>query len=271
MPRIPNLPDTVPTISTLPGISSRLVVPTAQTIDSTPAPERPRERCLSQGAGCLSLRECLALILSSGPRGEGCLGLARMILERPGFGLDESAQERVFFMAMEVSAFAHLEGIRGMGPAARARILAAFELGRRYALFREERSSSFPSPQKHPIDPKARALACVSPALRCEAREWLGFVPLYEGGRLGTLCLVERGVRTHVNIEPSELFARVLALRPRGIILFHNHPSGELAASEADRHLTYRVFLLGRSLGVLVQGHWIVAAKGETWIEPDAG
>lgn len=239
-------------------------------IHSTPAAERPRERCLRQGARCLSLRECLALVLNSGPPGTGCLGLALEILERPGTGLDDASQERAFFTAMEVSAAAHLEGIPGLGPAGRARLMAAFELGRRYALFREERAAppAFPGGVR---DFKSESLARVPPTLRSEAQEWLGFIPCYSGGKLGSLCLVERGVRTHVNVEPGELFARVLALRPHGIILFHNHPSGELAASDADRDLTHRVFLLGRSLGIRLLGHWIVASKGETWVEAQSG
>lgn len=232
--------------------------------------ERPRERCLRKGARSLSLRECLALLLNTGPPGTGCLGLARAILERPGAGLDGADRERAFFIAMEGSASAHLEGIGGLGPAGQARLLAAFELGRRYALFREERTLNATMPTRSPVALKDKALAQVPAALRHEAQEWLGFVPCYGNGTVGTLCLVERGVRTHVNVEPSELFGRVLAVRPQGIVLFHNHPSGELSASNADQDLTYRVFLLARSLGIRVLGHWIVASSGELWISMES-
>ena len=56
-----------------------------------PATERPRERCLEKGARSLSIRECLALILNSGPKGKGSLGLSLEILDRPGTGMDEAA------------------------------------------------------------------------------------------------------------------------------------------------------------------------------------
>ena len=79
-----------------------------------------------------------------------------------------------------------------------------------------------------------RSVERISASLRRECQEWLGFVPVHRGGELGHFCLVERGVRTHVNIEPAELFARILALRPVGFYLFHNHPSGDLTPSEED-------------------------------------
>jgi DNA repair protein RadC len=73
-------------------------------------------------------------------------------------------------------------------------------------------------------------------------------------------------VRTHVNVEPSELFARVLALRPRGFFLFHNHPSGTLSASGPDLHLTQRVKSTAQQLGLDFLGHWIVTAQGEVLV-----
>jgi DNA repair protein RadC len=74
-------------------------------------------------------------------------------------------------------------------------------------------------------------------------------------------------VRTHVNIEPIELFARVLALRPHGFILIHNHPSGDLTPSLPDQEITDRVAQLARPFGIKMLGHWIVSARGEFWIK----
>src|SRR6476620_10690599 len=66
-------------------------------IRNLPYLERPRERCLDSGPSCLSLRECIAVILCSGPPGIGSLGIASRILERPGSGLGTSLEERAFF------------------------------------------------------------------------------------------------------------------------------------------------------------------------------
>jgi DNA repair protein RadC len=99
-----------------------------------------------------------------------------------------------------------------------------------------------------------------------EKREWLGFVPYYRSTELGDLCVVERGVRTHVNIDPAELFARLLALRPLGYFLVHNHPSGNTTPSEQDFELTRRVGQLSKQLGIHQLGHWIVAPHEERLI-----
>jgi DNA repair protein RadC len=234
-------------------------------MNAIPLCERPRERCLHQGPGTLSLRECLAVILGSGPPGEGSLGLAHSILQRPGPGLSTSDEERAFFTAMEGSGPGHLDAIEGLGPAGKARLLAAFELGRRYTNYRQAPARRAP----HALPDLTReALARVDESLRNEPREWLGFVPIYRSGEMGQLCVVERGVRTHVNVDPAELFARLLALRPKGFVLFHNHPSGNTQASIEDLHLTRTVEALARQLGMRLIGHWIVSPQGEYWLKP---
>jgi DNA repair protein RadC len=230
----------------------------------TPESERPRERCLQRGPQALSVRECLALILGSGPRGTGCLGLANQILRRPGEGLASIEEERAFFTAMECSPGAMIQEIHGLGEAHQAKLLACFELGKRYALYRENRQT--PRKPLKKSDLGGDALKRIPPDLRSDSREWLGFIPFYRNSELGELCIVERGVRTHVNIDPAELFARLLALRPMGFFLVHNHPSGDTTASEQDFDLTRRVSTLARHFGIRHLGHWIVAARDERMI-----
>ncbi|MGK5082857.1 JAB domain-containing protein [Bdellovibrionota bacterium FG-1] len=236
-------------------------------INTLPLPERPRERCLEKGAFSLSLRECLALILGAGPPGTGSLGLASKILDRPGPGFTSLDEERAFFTAMENSGASNLNGINGLGPAGKAKLLAAFELGRRYANHRQ-------LPARHaPSDLSELAqlgLTKVTADLRNDAREWLGFVCIHRNGEVGDLCLVERGVRTHVNVDPAELFARLLALRPKGFLLVHNHPAGNLFPSLQDYQLTQSVDSLAQSLGLKLLGHWIVSPRGEFWFRNNA-
>ena len=227
--------------------------------------ELPRERCIDQGARCLSLRECISLILVSGPRDSGALRIASAILNRPGTGLDESDSERAFFNAMEVSADSHLSEHHGLGPVGKAKLLAAFELGRRYAHHRE-RGQCTAKVNRKILDLRGEAMERVKPTLRSEVQEWLGFVPFYRTGQLGNFSLVERGVRTHVNIDPLELFSRLLSLRPEGFFLFHNHPSGDLTPSGSDIDLTRQVRDLAGRFGVQLLGHGIVATLGERWI-----
>jgi DNA repair protein RadC len=224
-----------------------------------PPSERPRERCLQNGADCLSLRECLGLVV-------GSLRVAQVILEKPGEGFGEAEEERALFTAMELSGRAHLHGISGLGEAGQARLLAAFELSRRYSLYRDKtkRAWKLRSPS---LDLPLKALAKVGLKQRNESKEWLGFVPVYRSDDLGELCVVERGVKTHVNVDPGDLFARILALRPQGFVLFHNHPTGNCLASPEDMDLTRRVSRIASQLGIRVLGHWIVTPTQESWIE----
>ncbi len=237
-------------------------------ISKLPLTERPRERCISQGAHCLSLRECIAVILGSGPRNLGALGVASQILDLPGIGLEPIEQERAFFTAMEVSNLTHLAEVRGLGPSGRARILAAFELGRRYSVFRQQTGTERPLPAKlRAADLRKQAVAKISMDRRTDPQERLAFVPIYKGGQVGQFCLVEKGVRTHVNIDPLELFSRLLALRPHHFILFHNHPSGDLTPSAADFELTLNVQELADKFGIRLLGHGIVSGQSDNWID----
>lgn len=235
-------------------------------IQKLPSSERPRERCLSQGATSLSLRECIAVILGTGPPRSGCLGVARMIMDQLAAGMSELEQEHAFFASLEAGAApTSLRSIAGLGNAGQARLLAALELGRRYALFRE-RQKRLPEARARRSGLPEAALARIADHWRTQAREWLGFVPLFRSGRLGELCIVELGVRTHVNLDPAELFARILSLRPQGYFLFHNHPSGDPTPSAADIELTRRARQISEQLGIQLFGHGVVAGHEDRWV-----
>lgn len=234
-----------------------------------PESERPRERCLEHGAGCLSLKECLALVLGSGnPRSGSSLEAAARLLGRStgnSASLPAAEEARSFFETLETSPNSLLVDQPGLGDAQRARLLAVFEIARRYAAHRSRRLRAAEPGAASP-SAAASSLARIGGAARSEAREWLGFVPMYATGA-GELCIVERGVRTHVNTEPAELFARVLALRPRGFVLAHNHPSGDPSPSRADLRLTEQVYELANRLGIPLLGHWVLTAETESWID----
>jgi DNA repair protein RadC len=229
--------------------------------------ELPRERCLSHGPSVLSLQECLALLLGTGPPGVGGRGLASRVLNRAGSGLPPSEQERAFFTALESEGGAHLEDVAGLGPAGRARLLAAWEVGRRYAHYRTRWRLEELAPRG--ASPLA-ALRRIPPEARLSAQEWLGFIAVYRSGELGNLCVVERGARTHVNTDATEFFARLLALRPAAFFLAHNHPSGRLMPSPEDLQLTETLAQMAQPFAIPLRGHWIVSADGEHWIKPPA-
>ena len=217
--------------------------------------ERPRERLARVSARGLSLRELIALLLSSGPQGKGCMGLAADLLCAVGGG------ERALFTALESDLFRHTK-LPGLGEAMRSRLLAALELGRRYSVAREDERvrSSAPPPNATMIE--QRALQLVDAEHRTDSHEWFGFIPVLRNGSLGQFTVVARGGRNTVSIDPQELFLRILSVRPSAIILLHNHPSGDLEASSQDRQLTRSVAELAASLGIVLLAHWVVGPGG---------
>jgi DNA repair protein RadC len=181
------------------------------------------------------------------------------LLGQAGDGLAPEEQERAFFTLLESSTAPPWD----VGPAATSRILAAFELARRYS---EHRFRMAPKPLSGPTaltELSKNALSQIPSRRRLAAREWLGFIPYHRNRTLGSLCLIEEGARTHVNADATELFARVLSLRPKAFFLAHNHPSGDLRPSPSDLELTDRVERLAADLGTPLLGHWIVAPSGE--------
>lgn len=229
--------------------------------------ERPRERCLNAGPQALSLRECLAVLLGSGPKGKGSLGLAREILEHTGdFPGATNLEERAFFTALESESASRLDILKGLGQAGRSRLLVAFEIARRYASFRET-SRLHLTTSVHREDIIQKTVSRIAPSWRNRASEWLGFVPIFKMGGIGELCLVEKGTRTHVNVDLQELFAKLLALRPQALVLVHNHPSGDLRPSAGDHELTSEVGEVARKLGMELVAHLIVASTGEFLME----
>jgi len=228
--------------------------------------ERPRERAIKEGARCLSLRECLAILVGSGPPGIGCFGIADSVINRFG----SSKEDDDFFRCLEYSAQDRMDGIPGLGLASRSRLLACFEIARRFSNYRDECQKK--STIQKPNYLSTRTLFAsvekkVLIHLRCDVREWFGFLPMFRSGKIGELTVTENGARTHVNVDPLEFFARVLALRPSGIFIFHNHPSGDLTPSQNDIDITKRVQELCTRLGLQFLGHAIVSSTETKWIQ----
>ena len=87
---------------------------------------------------------------------------------------------------------------------------------------------------------------------------------LDSGQRLLRDEIMTRGTLTEAPIYPREIMRRALELGAAGLILAHNHPSGDATPSGADKAMTHRVASAGRELGVTLHDHFIVA--GPNWV-----
>ena len=92
-----------------------------------------------------------------------------------------------------------------------------------------------------------------------ESREIFGFVSLDGRHRFLALHELTLGTRTQAPVDAAELFRLALLDRACGVLLFHNHPSGEIEPSRDDLALTRRLVDGGRTLEVAVHDHLIVA------------
>ncbi len=187
-----------------------------------PADQRPREKLLARGAAALADAELLALLLRTGTRGQPVLALAQALLEaRDGFAGLQRADD---------AALRGIKGVKGLGPAKRAELLAVFEIARRALAQRLAAAPVFDSPQavKDHL------------ALHLAGQDHEVFAALFLDGqhRLLRYEALFHGTLTQTSVHPRELVRRALALNAAAVIVAHNHPSGVAEPSRADEFLT---------------------------------
>jgi len=197
---------------------------------------RPRERLIKDGPAALSDAQLLALVIGSGTARRSALALAEGVLYSSG-GVGGLA--RADHTAL------------GLGPATAARVVAAIELGRR-ALAAERDGEILDSPSA-----AARALA---PHLAHRDREALVVALLTRKQRLIAVTPVYEGNVAGTSVRIGELFTEALRRNAAGIVLGHNHPSGDPEPSADDLRTTRDAVAAGRLLGVSVVDHVIIGA-----------
>jgi DNA repair protein RadC len=184
-----------------------------------PRDDMPRERLLKVGACALSDAELIALFLGCGVPGHNVFEVSRALLER--FGslrgmLDASA--------------ADFAGMRGIGPAKKAILLAVFEMARR-ALAEKAREQPL-------IDSSAAVEDYVRLLIGTRPHEVFLCLFLDARHRLIDSEECSRGSIAHMAVYPREIVRRALATNAAALIVAHNHPSGAAKPSASDRQLT---------------------------------
>jgi DNA repair protein RadC len=143
-----------------------------------------------------------------------------------------------------------LERVPGVGNATASRVLAAFELGRRAASEEAEPGG----PMRGPAD----VFALMGPRLRDVLQEEFHALLLNSRHRVIREVLVTRGTLDSALIHPREVFRPAVAEGAAGVILVHNHPSGDPAPSAEDRAVTRQLADAGIALGIPVLDHVVV-------------
>ena len=209
-----------------------------------PADQRPREKLLARGAAALADAELLALLLRTGYKGCGVVELAEDVLAHCGgyAGL----------LNMEPES---LKGLKGLGPAKRAELLAVMEMARRALAQQLQQAPVFDSPAK----------VKDYLALELGGRPQEVFAVLFLDGRHRLLKLeaLFHGSLTQTSVYPREVVKRALALNAGAVVLAHNHPSGVAEPSRADEYLTQSLKAALQLVDVRVLDHVIVGQGTE--------
>jgi DNA repair protein RadC len=205
------------------------------------AADRPRERLWSLGPPALTTAELLAILLGTGGGGQDVLELASRLLEGSEGSLRRLAQRPS----------AELLRSQGIGPTKAARLLAAFELGGRAA--REERP---PLPRIREPEDVTRLFGG---RLRDLQVEEFHLIALDSQSQVLREVLITRGLLNSSLVHPREVFRAAIAEAAAGIIVVHNHPSGDPTPSAEDRAATKQLVAAGQLLDLPVYDHVIIA------------
>ncbi|MBK7595845.1 MAG: DNA repair protein RadC [Gemmatimonadetes bacterium] len=203
--------------------------------------DRPRERLWRLGPAALNARELLAILLGTGSGEHDALATAEQLLHAADGGLRRLAARPG----------AELMQTAGVGEAKAARLLAAFELAGRLA--REAR------PAAPRIREPADVARFVGDRLRDLPVEEFHLLALDTRSRVLRDVLVTRGLLDSSLVHPREVFRAAIAEAAAGIILVHNHPSGDPTPSPEDRAVTRQLVAAGQLLDLPVYDHVIIA------------
>ena len=204
--------------------------------------DRPREKLQAKGAAALSDFELLQALIGSGNAQADVSKIARdtlKLLQKHG---KDTTHE-------------HLKAVTGMGSAKITELLAALELSRRY-LVEDERPI---------IDSPEVAVAQLAD-IRDKKQEYFVCLTLDGANRLIAKRIITIGTLTSSLVHPREVFADAITDRAASIIVAHNHPSGNLNPSPADKEVTKRLREAGKLVGISVLDHIIVTKSSFTVI-----
>lgn len=210
-----------------------------EVIADLPLDDRPREKLRKNGPETLSDAELIALLLGSGTRGKNAIQLARELL---GDGLDRLARSDAVALGR----------VHGVGSAKATRIAAAFELARRLAAIDAGEGTRY--------EQEIAARALISRYAH-EPQEHLGAVLLDSRQRMLRQCEVYVGTVARAAVSTRDVVRLALDANASGVVLFHNHPSGDPSPSAEDLSFTRRAQQSLALVDVELADHLILGAQ----------
>lgn len=209
------------------------------TIKEMPIEERPREKLISYGESRLSNSELIAILLGSGIKGRTALELAADLLYKTG-GLNHLSDQSINELSL----------VKGIGTSRAARLIAAFEIGRRVVDFTPGDKVLFKSP--------VQVADYLRPRLSSLKQEVFLAVMLDIKSQVIKIEEISRGGLSRSIVHPREVFKAAVKASAAGIIVGHNHPSGNPSPSPEDINITKKLIEAGDIMGIKLLDHIII-------------
>jgi DNA repair protein RadC len=208
------------------------------------APEdRPREKLLIKGISALSNAELLAILIGSGIREKSAVDLGRELLNLAGNNLNSLGK-------LDIS---DLKKVNGIGEAKAVTVAAALELGRRRKL-----SDPGQNPQ---IKSSSDVFNLLQPAMEDIPHEEFWILFLNRSNKVINRFKVSQGGVSGTVTDVRIIMKKAIENLASGIIVCHNHPSGNLTPSESDNKITKKIREAGELMDVQLLDHLIISGN----------
>lgn len=217
--------------------------PSSFSIKNWSQDDQPREKLRDKGRATLSDAELVAILIGSGNTDESAVALSKRILASVGNNLNELGK----------LSLKQLMEFKGIGEAKAISIIAAMELGRRK---RGEEAL-----KKHKITSSRSVFELMQPVIGELPHEEFWIIYVNNSNKVIRKNQLSKGGITGTLVDVRIVLKNALEVGATGIILVHNHPSGTLNPSEADKQLTKKLKTAGESLDIKVLDHLIITEK----------
>lgn len=202
--------------------------------------DKPREKLMLKGKSVLSDAELIAILIGSGSRNESAVDLSKKILASVDNNLN----------ALGKVSISQLMNFKGIGEAKAISIIAALELGRR------RRAEEVVELKK--VTSSKVIFEIMQPIIGELPHEEFWIIYLNNSNKVISKSQLSKGGITGTLVDIRIVFKTALEMGATALILCHNHPSGTLIPSDADKQITRKLKLAGDSLEIKVLDHLIV-------------
>ncbi|WP_339664790.1 RadC family protein [Maribacter arcticus] len=217
--------------------------PTSFSIKNWSDDDKPREKLVHKGRSVLSDAELIAILIGSGSRAESAVELSKRILASVDNNLNELGRLSI----------KQLMTFKGIGEAKAVSIAAALEVGRRR---RGEDAAKIDK-----IGSSQDVYHLLQPILGDLEHEEFWILFLNNSNKVLHKAQLSKGGITGTLVDVRLVMKQTLELGAVAIILAHNHPSGTLRPSAADKQITQKIKTASETLDVKVLDHLIITQK----------